>query len=119
MASTSPGCKEATTDRWNGKEYSTKALAAQWRPRPEKAFRAYEATRARSAVYDYLTPVYEFAIGFDGWPDADKVGLAMLASTELGLRSRACLQRGSIRSLEFPFIQRDTLQVDGPAVAAP
>jgi hypothetical protein len=28
------------------------------------------------------------AHGFDGWPDADKVGLAMLASTELGLRTR-------------------------------
>jgi hypothetical protein len=33
--------------------------------------------------------------------------------------ARACLQRGSMRSLEFPFIERDTLRVDGPAVAAP
>jgi hypothetical protein len=33
--------------------------------------------------------------------------------------TRARLQRGSMRSLEFPFIQRDTLRVDGPAVAAP
>jgi hypothetical protein len=32
---------------------------------------------------------------------------------------RACLQRGSMRGVEFPFIQRDTLRVDGPAVAAP
>lgn len=34
-------------------------------------------------------------------------------------RTRACLQRGSMRSLEFPFIRCDTLRVDGPAVAAP
>jgi hypothetical protein len=49
---------------WNGRKYRVNALAAQGLKQLETAFDQYQSTRARSAVYGYLTAVYEFAVGF-------------------------------------------------------
>ncbi len=86
MATAKRKRSKAKTVTWQGKEYPAEALATDWLPRLEKAFRAYQSTRARNAVYGYLTEVYRFAVGFERWKACMKVGALMVASKGLVAR---------------------------------
>src|SRR3954454_3268637 len=68
---------------WKGSEHRASDLAAEWRPKLEKAFRKYQSRRERHSVYGYLTAVYRFRRRFSLARDAAAVGALMIAEKGL------------------------------------
>src|SRR5215207_9559905 len=78
--------KAAKTVTWKGKEHRADALASRWLVRLEATFAESQSTRARNAVYAYLTAIYEFVAGFETSVDCRTVVKRMAGRKGLVIR---------------------------------
>ena len=71
---------------WRGKAYEVSTFSKKWLKELKGTFKAYQSTRQRDAVYDYLTSVYRFVRGFKNARQCKVVGAHMLALKRLSSR---------------------------------
>jgi hypothetical protein len=76
----------AKTVVWRDREHGVKALASRGLKQLAEAFGLYHSTRARNAVYGYLTAVYEFAAGFRASRDCKRLAKVMVKRKERVVR---------------------------------
>ena len=81
-----PKAVRAKSVIWREKNHDVDALSRASAKKLEAAFKTYQSTRQRDAVYDYLTAVYAFALGFKRGHHCKAVGARMLSLKGLGTR---------------------------------